>query len=64
MTTVLGAAVLTVAAVYYVWRAGEQARRRREGVLHRRVAYMLWVMAEEEGEAAEPSPFAWHLADS
>ena len=38
-------AALTVAFLYYIWRAYHQARRARERVLRERVTYMLWVMA-------------------
>jgi hypothetical protein len=39
------AAALTVAILYYTWRAYHQARRARDRVLRERVAYMLWVVA-------------------
>jgi hypothetical protein len=48
MPMVFGSAALAVAAAYLVWRAVAQARRRREQCLRQRVAYMLWVMAEQE----------------
>ncbi len=38
-------AALAVAVIYYLWRAFEDVRRRRERTLRARVAYMLWVMA-------------------
>jgi hypothetical protein len=40
-------AAFVVAAIYYVWRAREQVRVRRERAVRQRVAYMLWVMATE-----------------
>jgi hypothetical protein len=52
MSTVCGAA-LAVATVYYVWRAAVQAGARRLRRQRERVAYMLWVMAEQEGEPAD-----------
>jgi hypothetical protein len=39
-------AVLAAALVYYTWRAYDQARALRQRVLHERVAYMLWVVAD------------------
>ena len=39
-------AALTVALLYYTWRAYDQARRARDRVLRQRVAYLLWVVAE------------------
>jgi hypothetical protein len=38
-------AVLTIAVIFYTWRAFSQGRERRERALRERVAYMLWVMA-------------------
>jgi hypothetical protein len=44
---VTNVAALTVAALYYMWRAHHQrAQQRRERKLRERVAYMLWVMAD------------------
>jgi hypothetical protein len=42
-------AVVTVTAIFYVWRAHFQVRVRREQQLRQRVAYMLWVAAEACG---------------
>jgi hypothetical protein len=39
-------AALTVAILFYLWRAHHQTQQRRQRVLRERVAYMLWVMAE------------------
>ncbi len=39
-------AALSVALLYYTWRAYHQARLVRDRVLRERVAYMLWVVAE------------------
>lgn len=44
-TIVCNLSALTVATIYYCWRAYHQSRLQREQVLRRRVAYMLWVMA-------------------
>jgi hypothetical protein len=42
---------LAVAILFCLYNAYRSALVRREGVLRRRVAYMLWVMATgEEGE--------------
>ena len=41
-------AILAVAGVYYVWRAYNQVQERRRRRLGRRIAYMLWVMAQKE----------------
>ena len=40
------AAALAVALVYYTWRAYDQARSARQRLLHERVAYLLWVVAD------------------
>lgn len=40
-------AALAVATLYYLWRAHYQTRQRRDCVLRQRVAYMLWVMADQ-----------------
>jgi hypothetical protein len=40
------AAALVVALVYYTWRAYDQARAARQRLLHERVAYLLWVIAD------------------
>jgi len=46
------AAALAVAVIFYTWRAWQQVQFRRERLLRERVAYMLWVMAnQEENEA-------------
>ena len=58
MPTIYSAAALTVAAAYCVWRAFAEARRRREQLLRRRVAYMLWVMAGLDEPAV-----SWGAAD-
>ena len=36
---------LTVACIYYSWRAYSDKQCRRERTLRERVTYMLWVMA-------------------
>ena len=43
-------AALTLAVLYYTWRAYNQARLARRRVLRERVAYMLWVMAARADE--------------
>jgi hypothetical protein len=50
------AAALTVALLYYTWRAYHQARLTRERVLRERVAYMLWVVAERMDARNAPVP--------
>jgi hypothetical protein len=42
-----GMATLAVAAIYCTWRCYVEVVQRREGVLRRRVAYMLWVIATQ-----------------
>jgi hypothetical protein len=39
-------AALAVALIYYTWRAYDQARAARRRMLHERVAYLLWVVAD------------------
>ena len=38
---------LAVTAIYYVWRVYQHARSQQEYTLRQRVAYMLWVMANQ-----------------
>ena len=45
-------AALAVAVIFYAWRAWNQVQVRRKQVLRDRVAYMLWVMANEEEKEA------------
>jgi hypothetical protein len=40
-------AALTVACIYYSWRAYSSKQMRRERALRERVTYMLWVMANQ-----------------
>jgi len=47
-------AALAVAALYYVWRAYDQARTAKERVLRERVAYMLWVVADRMDSQSRP----------
>jgi hypothetical protein len=54
MPTLCTAAALAVAVAYCVWRAWALARLRREALLHRRVAYLLWVVAGADDEADAP----------
>lgn len=51
---VANVAALAVATLFYLWRAHYQTRLRRLRALRRRVAYMLWVMAEQI-EQPDPS---------
>jgi hypothetical protein len=51
---VANVAALAVATLYYLWRAHYQTRLQRLRALRRRVAYMLWVMAEQI-EQPDPS---------
>lgn len=47
------AAALAVAVIFYTWRAWNDLHFRRQQFLHQRVAYMLWVVAnQEENEIA------------
>ena len=39
--------VLCIAALYYLWRDGIARRPKREKMLRERVAYMLWVAANQ-----------------
>jgi hypothetical protein len=41
-------AALSVASIFYVWRAYTAELARRERTLRERVTYMLWVMASQE----------------
>jgi hypothetical protein len=38
---------LAVSAIYCAWAAYHQGQMRRQRQLHQRVAFMLWVMANE-----------------
>lgn len=52
---VVNVAALAVAVIFYVWRAHSQARLQRLFRLRcERVAFMLWVMAQQ-GEECEHS---------
>jgi hypothetical protein len=51
MPTLYTTAALMVAALYCVWRARAVAYAQRRGLLCRRVAYMLWVVAGAGDEA-------------
>ncbi len=53
MPVYASAAALLMVAVYLVWRAYRCSRLRREQRLRQRVAYLLWVMAEQD----ESRPF-------
>ena len=47
-------AALAVALIFYTWRMFNDVRVRKQRILGERVAYMLWVMADE-GETADES---------
>ncbi len=49
-------AALSVAAIYYIWRAFDESRRRKARVLRERVAYMLWVMATQNSPETREIP--------
>jgi hypothetical protein len=51
--TVFASATALVVSLYMVWRAYHSACLRREQRLRQRVAYLLWVMAEQD----QPRPF-------
>jgi hypothetical protein len=55
MPTVYGVAALAVAALYLLWRAYAEVQQQRQSLLCRRVAYLLWVVAE-----ADESAMSWH----
>jgi hypothetical protein len=40
-------AALAVASIYYIWKAYFQLNCQRERTLRERVAYMLWVVAQQ-----------------
>jgi hypothetical protein len=40
-------AAFTVASIFYVWRAHYEAYIKKEQRLRQRVAYLLWVMADQ-----------------
>jgi len=52
-TIVCNVAALMVAGLFYCWRAYHEAQLKRQRVLHERVTYMLWVMAQNASD--EPS---------
>ncbi len=53
-------AALSVALLYYTWRAYHQARLVRDRVLRERVAYMLWVVAERMDTRRTPVAVRGH----
>jgi hypothetical protein len=40
-------AMLAVATIYYAWRAYAQVQMQQNKLLHERVAYLLWAIAEQ-----------------
>lgn len=49
----VNAAALTVAVLFYTWRSYFAIQQRKQGLLRKRVAYMLWCAAEQV-EVEEP----------
>jgi hypothetical protein len=47
-----GVAALAVATIYYVWRAYFQVQLRQQRLLHQRVAYLIWTLANQDGARA------------
>jgi hypothetical protein len=45
-------AALAVVAIYYIWRTYLRVMLSRERTLRQRVAFMLWVVANPDAEAA------------
>ena len=58
-TIACNVAALAVASIFYTWRAYRLAELHRHRTLRERVAYMLWVMANN----GEPAPEADSVAD-
>ena len=53
---ICGLAALSVATVFYTYRAYFEHLKARQRLLRERVTYMLWVMANDEGdETAAPA---------
>ena len=56
------AAALAVVAIYYLYRAYDQTRQRRQRrLLRERVAYMLWVAADQTGGPVRFGRGSWPL---
>ena len=47
-------AALAVALIFYTWRMFRTVQMRRQRVLSERVAYMLWVVADQAEASAAP----------
>ena len=47
-------AALAVAVIFYVWRAYQHVRIQQQQALRERVAYMVWMAADQVGEC-QPS---------
>ena len=45
---VCSVAALSVASLFYCWRAHDDKRKQRDKQLRERVTYMLWVMANSQ----------------
>jgi hypothetical protein len=45
-------ATLAVAVIFYIWQLYNRIRMQKQRHLRKRVAYMLWVMANEDEEAS------------
>ena len=55
MQPILGnVAALAVTLIFYTWKIFVDVRARKQRVLCERVAYMLWVMAEQADVPGEP----------
>jgi hypothetical protein len=47
-------AALAVAVIFYLWRAHHQVYLQRQQMLRERVAYMLWIMADQMDADSHP----------
>ena len=45
-------AALAVATIYYVWRAYFHVQVRQRRLLHQRITYLLWILANQDGARA------------
>jgi hypothetical protein len=48
MEIIPGVAALAIAVIYYSWRAYHQALLKRNRLVSKRVAHLLWVLATQE----------------
>jgi hypothetical protein len=42
-----GVAALAVATIYYVWRAYFSVQIRQQRLMHQRIAYLVWTLANQ-----------------